>query len=83
VVSEWGGFGFADYGGPADNGDRATKINLFKEELRKHSIAGDIYTQATNIEDEKNGLIDFHTGELWVPKGLLKSRSNGKDKKPN
>jgi beta-galactosidase/beta-glucuronidase len=83
VVSEWGGFGFADYGGPADNGDRATNIKLFKEELRKHSIAGDIYTQATNIEDEKNGLIDFHTGELWVPKGLLKSRSNGNDKKPN
>jgi hypothetical protein len=73
VVSEWGGFGFADYGGPADNVDRASKIQQFKAELRKHAIAGDIYTQATNIEDEKNGLIDFHTGELWVPKGLLKS----------
>jgi beta-galactosidase/beta-glucuronidase len=73
VVSEWGGFGFADYGGPADNVGRASKIKQFKGELRNRAIAGDIYTQATNIEDEKNGLIDFHTGELWVPKGLLKS----------
>lgn len=73
VVSEWGGFGFVDYGGPADNEDRATKIKQFKSELRKHAIAGDIYTQATNIENEKNGLIDFHTGELWVPAGLLSS----------
>lgn len=73
VVSEWGGFGFADYGGPAENGDRAEKIRAFKDELRRHRIAGDIYTQATNIEDEKNGLIDFHTGELWVPEGLLRS----------
>jgi beta-galactosidase/beta-glucuronidase len=77
LVSEWGGFGFADYGGPADNEDRAVKIAAFKEELRKRKIAGDIYTQATNIEDERNGLIDFHTGELWVPAGLLKSRKNG------
>ena len=73
LVSEWGGFGFENYGGPSDNSDRAGKIKQFKEELRRHKIAGDIYTQATNIEDEKNGLIDFHTGELWVPKGLLKS----------
>ncbi len=77
VVSEWGGFGFADYGGPAENGDRAERIRAFKEELRRHRIAGDIYTQATNIEDEKNGLIDFHTGELWVPEGLLRSTGNG------
>lgn len=77
VVSEWGGFGFVDYGGPADSEDRAEKISAFKKELRKHKIAGDIYTQATNIEDEKNGLLDFHTGELSVPKGLLKSREDG------
>jgi hypothetical protein len=77
VVSEWGGFGFADYGGPSDNEDRAEKILAFKEELRKRKIAGDIYTQATNIEDERNGLLDFHTGELWVPDGLLNSRKNG------
>lgn len=77
VVSEWGGFGFVDYGGPADNEDRAEKIKAFKAELRKRKIAGDIYTQATNIEDERNGLIDFHSGELWVPKGLLNSRANG------
>lgn len=77
VVSEWGGFGFVDYGGPSDTEDRTAKIQAFKEELRKRKIAGDIYTQATNIEDERNGLIDFHTGELWVPAGLLNSRKNG------
>ncbi|MGN7203882.1 glycoside hydrolase family 2 protein [Pedobacter sp. SAFR-022] len=71
IVSEWGGFGFADYGGPADNEERAETIRAFKKELRKRPIAGDIYTQATNIEDEKNGLIDFETGELKVPDGLL------------
>lgn len=76
VVSEWGGFGFVDYGGPKGSEDRAERIRLFKEELRKHQIAGDIYTQATNIEDEKNGLIDFETGELLVPEGLLKSGGN-------
>jgi beta-galactosidase/beta-glucuronidase len=77
VVSEWGGFGFADYGGPSDSESRADNIRAFKEELRKRKIAGDIYTQATNIEDEKNGLIDFHTGELWVPAGILNSRKDG------
>jgi beta-galactosidase/beta-glucuronidase len=74
VVSEWGGFGFADYGGPSDSESRTERIKAFKEELRKHKIAGDIYTQATNIEDEKNGLLDFHTGELWVPEGTLSSK---------
>ncbi len=73
VVSEWGGFGFVDYGGPKDSEDRAKKIKIFKEQLRKHRLAGDIYTQATNIEDERNGLIDAQTGELTVPIGLLKS----------
>jgi hypothetical protein len=34
-----------------------------------------VYTQATNIEDERNGLIDAHTGELSVPAGLLSSQS--------
>lgn len=77
VVSEWGGFGFADYGGPSNSEDRTEKIRAFKEELRKRKIGGDIYTQATNIEDERNGLIDFHTGELWVPAGLLNSRKDG------
>jgi len=74
IVSEWGGFGFVNYGGPEEAGDRAERIRLFKEELRKHPIAGDIYTQATNIEDERNGLIDPQTGELDVPAGLLNSR---------
>ncbi|GAB3903089.1 hypothetical protein GCM10028803_30910 [Larkinella knui] len=75
VISEWGGFGFADYGGPTELNDRAERIRQFKHELRQHAIAGDIYTQATNIEDERNGLIDPHTGELSVPAGLLNSRT--------
>ncbi|MBD2716580.1 hypothetical protein KBK19_16170 [Microvirga sp. STR05] len=74
IVSEWGGFGFPDYGGPQDSATRAENIRLFKQELRKRSIAGDVYTQATNIEDERNGLIDPHTGALDVPAGLLRSR---------
>lgn len=71
LVSEWGGFGFADYGGPNSDTERAAQITLFKKELRKRSICGDVYTQATNIEDERNGLIDFETGTLNVPPGLL------------
>lgn len=73
LVSEWGGFGFADYGGPKDNDERAHQIPLFKKEIRKRAIAGDVYTQATNVEEERNGLIDSVTGELKVPEGLLKS----------
>lgn len=75
VVSEWGGFGFPDYGGPRDDDERARQISLFKEELRNRPIAGDVYTQATNIEDERNGLINEANGELNVPAGLLNSRS--------
>ncbi|MBD0255461.1 MAG: glycoside hydrolase family 2 [Cytophagales bacterium] len=74
IVSEWGGFGFVDYGGPSGSEDRADRIRQFKQELRRRPIAGDVYTQATNIEDEKNGIIDEHTGELSVPEGLLASR---------
>lgn len=73
IVSEWGGFGFVNYGGPQDADEQAQQIRLFKEELRRHPIAGDVYTQATNIEEERNGLIDEHTGELRVPPSLLKS----------
>jgi hypothetical protein len=73
IVSEWGGFGFVNYGGPQDADEQARQIRLFKEELRRYPIAGDVYTQATNIEEERNGLIDDHTGELRVPAGLLKS----------
>jgi beta-galactosidase/beta-glucuronidase len=73
IVSEWGGFGFSDYGGPADDEERAREIRLYKQELRKREIAGDVYTQATNIEDEKNGLIESATGALKVPTGLLHS----------
>ncbi|MCC3153078.1 glycoside hydrolase family 2 TIM barrel-domain containing protein [Hymenobacter sp. BT770] len=74
VVSEWGGFGFSDYGGPEDAEARTNSIRAFKQELRRRPIAGDVYTQATNIEDERNGLIDPHTGALSVPEGLLASR---------
>jgi hypothetical protein len=73
IVSEWGGFGFADYGGPTGDVARTEKIALFKKELRKRNIAGDVYTQATNIEEEVNGLINFETGDLKVPEGLLHS----------
>lgn len=74
VVSEWGGFGFADYGGPGGSEERTTRIRLFKRELQKRALAGDIYTQATDIEDEVNGLMDAATGELKVPPGILRSR---------
>ena len=77
IVSEWGGFGFKDYGGPQDDNERAKQISLFKNEMRSRIIAGDVYTQATNIEDERNGLIDPVTGALNVPAGLLKSRNGG------
>lgn len=73
VVSEWGGFGFVDYGGPKNVEERAERIRAFKKELRKYAIAGDVYTQATNIEDERNGLMDANTGELFVPNQILKS----------
>lgn len=75
IVSEWGGFGFVDYGGPQDDAERTRQIALFKDELRKRPIAGDVYTQATNIEDEVNGVINEKTGALKVPKGLLNSRN--------
>lgn len=71
IVSEWGGFGFVDYGGPTDDNQRASYIKSFKEELKNRAIAGDVYTQATNIEDEQNGLIDFLSGDLKVPPGTL------------
>lgn len=77
VISEWGGFGFTNYGGPGENqaGERAERIRQFKKEMRRRPIAGDIYTQATSIEEETNGIIDAASGELLVPPGLL-----GKDK---
>ena len=74
VVSEWGGFGFSDYGGPGEADSKAETIREFKRELRARRVAGDVYTQATGIEDEQNGLLDPHTGELFVPEGILSSR---------
>lgn len=73
LVSEWGGFGFVNYGGPEKETDRVELIKQYKQALRSRPIAGDVYTQATNVEDEKNGLIDALTGKLFVPAGLLKS----------
>jgi hypothetical protein len=73
VVSEWGGFGFVDYGGPEEEAAKAERIVAFKRELRARPIAGDVYTQAVSIEDETNGLIDPHTSELLVPQSILNS----------
>lgn len=73
LVSEWGGFGFVNYGGPQDAQQQAEYIRQFKEELRKLPIAGDVYTQATNIEEERNGLIDDDHEALRVPEGILRS----------
>jgi len=73
VVSGWGGFGFANYGGPADSENRSERIRQFNQELHSRAIGSDVYTQATNIEDERNGLIDPQTGKLSVPAGLLRS----------
>jgi hypothetical protein len=77
VVSEWGGFGFAMYGGPAALDTRAERIRAFKRALADRAIAGDVYTQATSVEGETNGLIDPHTGALLVPAGLLASPRPG------
>jgi hypothetical protein len=75
IVSEWGGFGFSWYGGPDEEHakERNQKISDFKRELRSRPIAGDVYTQATSIEDETNGLIDPESGELLVSPGILAS----------
>ena len=73
LVSEWGGFGFSDYGGPTEEADKVARIKAFKRELRQRPIAGDVYTQAVSIEDENNGLIDPASDELLVPAGILSS----------
>jgi hypothetical protein len=73
VVSEWGGFGFPEYGGPQVPAERAERIRAFKTELRGRPFAGDVYTQATDVEQERNGLIEAETGELRVPEGTLLS----------
>ncbi len=75
LISEWGGFGFTNYGGPGEEhaAERAERIRGFKKEMRRRPIAGDVYTQATSIEEENNGIIDPHSGELLVQPGILKS----------
>ena len=77
VVSEWGGFGFSEYGGPDDREGKAARIRAFKRELRQRPLAGDVYTQAVSVEEEDNGLIDPRTGDLLVPPGLLDSAASG------
>jgi hypothetical protein len=79
VISEWGGFGFSDYGGPDENLEKSELIRAFKREMRQRPFAGDIYTQATSIEDETNGIIDAATGKLLVPPNLLNSDSSAAD----
>jgi hypothetical protein len=81
VISEWGGFGFTNYGGPEANEEKSERIQAFKREMRKRPIAGDMYTQATSIEEENNGIIDPASGELLVPTGLLDSNSLLKSKR--
>lgn len=73
IISEWGGFGFTMYGGPDGTQDKAERIRSFKREMRRRNIAGDVYTQATSIEEEENGIINPHTGELIVPAKILDS----------
>jgi hypothetical protein len=75
IISEWGGFGFTDYGGPGGAEEKSQRIKDFKREMRRRRVAGDIYTQATSIEDETNGIIDAGSGELLVEPGLLDSNS--------
>ncbi|HEY8558884.1 MAG TPA: sugar-binding domain-containing protein [Pyrinomonadaceae bacterium] len=75
VISEWGGFGFTDYGGPGEAQAKTETIRNYKREMRRRRVAGDIYTQATSIEDEVNGIIDPASGELLVDPGLLDSNS--------
>ena len=48
IVSEWGGFGFADYGGPKDAEDRTELITAFKQELRRR-ISQAMYTRRPPI----------------------------------
>ncbi len=78
IISEWGGFGFTFYGGPGEeeSNERANRIREFKKEMRRRPIAGDVYTQATSIEEENNGIIDPASGELLVPPGILNSGSS-------
>jgi beta-galactosidase/beta-glucuronidase len=77
VVSEWGGFGFASYGGPEEAHAKAERVQAFKCELRARPIAGDVYTQATRIEEEDNGVIDPNTGALQLPPGIFNTRTAG------
>jgi hypothetical protein len=65
-----------DYGGPNETDEKWRRIKEFKRELRRHPIAGDIYTQAISIEDEVNGIIDPKTGELLVPPRILAADSD-------
>ncbi len=52
LVSECNGFGSANYSKPTHDASQAQQSKLKKQALKKRPIAGDVYTQATNIEDE-------------------------------
>lgn len=85
LVSEWGGFSIDE--GSDESEHYADKIRRFKQILRQHTLAGDVYSQAIDNGGKGNALIDPQTGVLAVPAGLLQSsdsqpvtskRSNGK-----
>ena len=59
--------------GQTGNESKAELIRRFMRALRERPIAGDVYTQATSVEEEVNGLIDTETGAILVPDGVLKS----------
>ncbi|WP_046375411.1 glycoside hydrolase family 2 [Spirosoma radiotolerans] len=67
IVSEWGGFVYNNW--PTHSASYADQIRWFKQVLRQHTFAGDIYRPAI----DSNGLIDPQTGALTVPAGLLES----------
>jgi hypothetical protein len=47
------------------------------EHYKKCPVSNDRAFFFYKIEDERNGLIDFHTGELSVPASLLRSEGRG------
>ena len=48
-----------------------------KEFIEAINIGKILEPRLSNIEDEKNGLLDAETGKLFVPAGLLRSANKG------
>ncbi|GAB3776861.1 hypothetical protein GCM10028818_22980 [Spirosoma horti] len=71
IVSEWGGF--VNDKGPDGSVRQASQIRRFKQLVRQHALAGDIYWQAIDDNKNGNGLINPQTGILTVPASLLES----------